>query len=303
MFFSESPRLILLSTHTIVMFFTKSFATLVVFATAAVARISTSAGAGAVARLSNSAIGQDDTSSQPAFTSCSTVVSSVPDLSGNVQNATEDFQLAEVNLLKNEYPQSFADEVFELITYAIQPNGDGTGTTTTVFIIGEVTNANLTSFVQSWDGLTANGTTAVWTIEDVTCTAARVTCNLVMSPTPAVTNITDASNDILNGEDMLSFISSDLRSVFGEVANCDCYILAEILQIANQFPFETGILFDNDAIVGNADGSYNVTSSLQVGNITSDELIPFANSWAGKTISGEEAQWFVEVGSCVEQQD
>ncbi|KIK52958.1 hypothetical protein GYMLUDRAFT_250788 [Collybiopsis luxurians FD-317 M1] len=240
---------------------------------AAVARFSSSAGAAAAARFSSSAIGQDDTSSQPAFTSCSTIVSSNPDLSGNVQNATNDFQLAEVKLLENEYPQSFADELVELITYTIQPNGDGTGIATTVFLIGEVTNANLTSFVQSWDGLTANGPKAVWTIGDVTCTVARVTCNSVTSPTPAVSNITDAGNDLLD---------------------------AEGLQVVNQFPFETGFLFDNDAIVANADGSYNITSYIQVGNVTSDQLIPFANSWVGETISGEEAQGLVEAGSCFE---
>ncbi|KIK52956.1 hypothetical protein GYMLUDRAFT_250786 [Collybiopsis luxurians FD-317 M1] len=203
------------------MFFTKSFATLVVFSTCAVARISSSTGAGAVVRFSNSAIGQDNTSSQPAFTSCSIVVSSVPYLSSNILNTTKDFQLAEWNLLKNEYPQSFADEVFGVLNNAIKPNGNGTSTATTVFIIGGVTNANLTSFVQSWGGLTANGT--------------------------------KASN--------------------------------------------------NDAIIGNTNGSYKVTSSLQVGNITSDELIPFANLCIDKTISGEEVQWFIEVGSCVVQQD
>ncbi|KIK52957.1 hypothetical protein GYMLUDRAFT_49630 [Collybiopsis luxurians FD-317 M1] len=258
------------------MFFTKNLAALLIFATAAVARISSTVSAGAVSRFSNSAVSQDDTSSEPAFTSCTTVVSSVPDLSGNVQNATDDFQLAEVTLLKNEYPQSFTDEEFELITYAIEPNGDGTGTATTVFLIGEVTNANLTSFVQSWDGITANGPKAVWTIGEVVCTVARVTCNFVMSPTPAISNITDAGNDLLD---------------------------AQGLQVVNQFPLETGLLFNNDAVVANADGSYNATSSLQVGNVTNDELLPFANSWVGETISGEEAQWFVEAGSCVEQQD
>ncbi|KIK52954.1 hypothetical protein GYMLUDRAFT_49628 [Collybiopsis luxurians FD-317 M1] len=166
--------------------------------------------------------------------------------------------------------------MIQFITFAIHPNGDGTSNVTTLVIIGEVTNANLTSFVQSWDGRTVNRSKAVWTIADVTCTVARVTCDFVMSPTPAVTNITDASNDILN---------------------------AEGLQIVNQFPLETGFILDNNAIVANADGSYNVTSSLQVGNITSDELIPFANSWVGETISGEEAQWLVEAGSCLEQQE
>ncbi|KIK52953.1 hypothetical protein GYMLUDRAFT_49626 [Collybiopsis luxurians FD-317 M1] len=258
------------------MFFTKNFAGLLVFATAAVARISSTASVGAVSRFSNFALSPDDTSSQFAFTSCTTVVSSVPDLSGNVQNATDDFQLAEVTLLENEYPQSLASEGFELLTYAIKPNGDGTGTATTVFLIGGVTNDNLTSFVQSWDGITANGSTAVWTIGEVVCTVARVTCNFVMSPTPAVSNITDAGNDLLD---------------------------AQIFQILDQFPFTTSVLSDNDAIAANTDGSYNATSSLQAGNVTNDELLPFANSWVGETISGEEAQWFVEAGSCVEQQD
>ncbi|KIK52965.1 hypothetical protein GYMLUDRAFT_250795 [Collybiopsis luxurians FD-317 M1] len=228
---------------------------------------------GTMAKLSSSATGQDD-SINAAFTSCSCIVSSTPDLSGNIQNATNDLLL--VDLLESEYPQSFANEQVEVITYAIRPNGNGTSNVTTVIVIGEVTNANLTSFVESWNGLTVNGSKALWTITDVTCTVARVTCNFVMSPTPAVSNITDASNDIL---------------------------IAEELQIINQFPLESGFILDNDDIVSNADGSYNVTSSLQVGNITSDDVILFVNSWVGGTISGEQAQWLVEVGSCTEKED
>ncbi|KAF5390794.1 hypothetical protein D9757_004559 [Collybiopsis confluens] len=214
---------------------------------------------------------RDNSSNVATFTSCSFVVTSVPDLSGNVQAATTDLLHAETDLISNEYPQSISDEEVDILVLPIVHNTDGTNNATSTFLVGEVTVANLTSFIESWVGRTVAGPTAQWTFKAATCHASRVTCDVVVSPTPEISNITDAGNDLLD---------------------------AEAQQVVDRFPDQDGWFLNNDQIAQNADGSYNVTSSLQVGNVTDGDLLALANSWAGQTVDGAEAQWAVETAEC-----
>ncbi|KAF5350952.1 hypothetical protein D9757_013738 [Collybiopsis confluens] len=202
---------------------------------------------------------RDNSSNVATLTSCSFVITSVPDLSGNVQAATTDLLHAETDLISNEYPQSISDE--EVKTHRIdscsshRSQSDGTNNATSTFLVGEVTVANLTSFIESWVGRR----TAQWTFKAATCHASRVTCDVVVSPTPEISNITDAGNNLLD---------------------------AEAQQVVDRFPDQDGWFLNNDQIAQNTDGSYNVTSSLQVGNVTDGDLLALANSWAGQRLSG-----------------
>ncbi|KAF5389708.1 hypothetical protein D9757_005967 [Collybiopsis confluens] len=205
-----------------------------------------------------------------AYTACQFAMSSNPDLSDNSNVAIGDFLDATASIFFNNFPpQDF--ELIEVFDFDTTHNDDGTNNITAAFAVEDAPEADLTSLLNTWVGLTVNGTEANWTFAAITCQAAVVTCNLAVSSNPV-------SNETIADIDLPS---------------------AESNSIANQFvdaPFLIG--FNPIVPDPNLEGNYNITSFIGVGDVTDKELLSFVSSWEGTTLSGQEAQWSVEVADC-----
>ncbi|KAF5350951.1 hypothetical protein D9757_013739 [Collybiopsis confluens] len=200
-----------------------------------------------------------------AYTSCEFAVESTPDLSGDSDEATGDF-FDVIFLMMLSHP--LGSKIF-----TATHNADGTNNATADFGVENMPEADLISLVNTWVGLTVNGTLANWTFEAATCQGFALSCAVSVSSTQPSNKSVALSGDI---------------------------VLAEFASIEKQFPDALSIGITGPIIpIPNTPGNYNVTSFSGIrSGFTEEDVVSFANSWQGTTLAGPQAEWFFEVAEC-----
>ncbi|KAF5390730.1 hypothetical protein D9757_004561 [Collybiopsis confluens] len=173
-----------------------------------------------------------------AYTSCDFAMESTPDLSSDSEEASNDF----------------LEDVLALVgveDFTTTHNEDGTNNVTAEFGAENMPEADLASLVNTWLGLTVNGTLANWTFEAATCQGFALSCAVSVSSTPPSNESVALSGDI---------------------------VLAEFASIGKQFPGALSIGITGPIIpIPNTPGSYNVTSFSGVRpGVTEEDVVSFA---------------------------
>ncbi|KAF5333052.1 hypothetical protein D9757_014809 [Collybiopsis confluens] len=212
-----------------------------------------------IQRTNGVAVAPQATATGLAYTSCKFAMESTPDLSGDSDKATGDFFDAVISLFFSNIPNDVISSAGGK-NFTATHNADGTNTATADFGAENMPEADLISLVNTWVGLTVNGTLANWTFEAATCQGFALSCAVSVSSTPPSNESVALSGDI---------------------------VLAEFASIDKQFPDALSIGITGPIIpIPSTPGSYNVTSfsGIRLG-FTEEDVVSFANSWQGTTLA------------------